>query len=102
MKLVGSITFEVDEQGRWAVGLSPGVSVSVGQPRVELGRSGVARLVVDMPEAIAQALANRPEAFLPRYPEPLDVTAQLAHAVRELASAAVEMTAAARALKEIA
>ena len=100
MNVKAGIVFDLDERGQWSVGLSPGVFCSVGQPRVEAGVGGLSRLIVDMPEAIGVALASRPEAFLPRYPAPLEVTAQLAHAVRELAGAAVEMTAAARALKE--
>jgi len=90
---------KLDETTRWGVQVGDDTGPwSAGQPRFEI-RGEVARLVVEMPEYIARVLADS-VGGLPFYPAPLDVTEQLGHAVRELANAAGEMSAAAKALRE--
>jgi hypothetical protein len=81
----------------WAVEFEDGNHMSVAQPRIET-RGAVARLVIEMEVWKARHLADL-LGGLPFYPAPLDVTEQLGHAVRELANAASEMSAAARALQ---
>lgn len=88
---------EKDGNGWTILIQSVGVPMSCGNPRIEVSASGESRLVVELLYATGTVL--RDQEHIPQFPRPLDVTEQLSHAVRELASAACEMTAAARTLR---